>query len=478
MLNENGSTRRERLHGNGIAEDVFVRCHVFLTSRLHTSHQLAGEMDNVCVTELSAKLNSLLQSFSSSSSSLSNPTPTSPTSPTSPTTSTSSDSYGLRITDISDSIVDQVLPMYASNLLLAEDASMAAAFLYVAHAMFPSFFDPVEPFSPVETLLINGNIVLPCWESTTATTTTTTTTTNTTLSTPSSSSSLSLSLKSSDEMTIDKPVEKPVVHETMPSSSSTSTSISTLIIPTEVRGLFGLADHPFEDRRPCYLCTMYGDNVEAGRMLCTPSGEWVHLNCIYYSQNTVSEKSPSTIIKCPTVKTQSNSNICYVCNKPGAFLQCGSPSCSQCFHFACGRRNGCMITLSRFSYCHHHNPKHRLRTTPSFSGPNSIASSRMRTTNPTTQNRSIYRNASSIANATNITNSPGNMMNSNRPPMLETPSILPPTSSGLSGGQSHSGEIIYSDLAIHSELVTTQFNHCLIIKPPNPYELIIIFSHP
>lgn len=213
-------------------------------------------------------------------------------------------------------------------------------------------------------------------------------------------------------------------------------------------------------------------------MLCTPSGEWVHLNCIYYSQNTVSEKSLSTIIKCPTVKTQSNSNICYVCNKPGAFLQCRSPSCSQCFHFTCGRRNGCMITLSRFSYCPHHNPKHRSRTTPSFSGPNSIASSRMRTTNSTTQNRTIYRNASGMATATNITNASGNMMSPSRPPTLETPSILPPNSGGLNGGQPHSGEVTYSDLAIHSELVTTQFNHCLIIKPPNPYELIIIFLIP
>ena len=465
MLNENGNTRRERLHGNVIAEDVFVRCHVFLTSRLHTSHQLAGEADNICVTELSSKLNTLLQSSSSSSSS----------------SSLSSDSSGLCITDISDSIVDQVLPMYSSNLLLAEDASMAAAFLYIAHAMFPSFFDPVQPFSPVETLLINGNIVLPYWESTsttntssssTTTITTITTITTTTNTTPNLSSS---SLKSSNEVTMNNVVEKPIAYETTSSSPFTSTSI----IPTEIHGLYGLVDHPFEDKRPCYLCGMRGDNAEAGRMLCTPSGEWVHLNCIYYSYNTVLEKTNYIITKYPAVKAQSNSNICYICNKPGAFIQCKSPSCSHCFHFTCGRRNGCMIMINRmFTYCSHHNPKHRSRTTTSFSGPTSIASTRIRTTNPTIQGKTMFRNASSMSSATNITSISGNITNSNRSPALTTPTILSPTSSGLGNGQPHSGEVNYAELAMNTELLTTQFNHCIFIEPPHTYELIVLILSP
>lgn len=43
----------------------------------------------------------------------------------------------------------------------------------------------------------------------------------------------------------------------------------------EIHGLHGLPDHPFEDSRICDLCLQRGDSIESGRMLCTLTGEWV-----------------------------------------------------------------------------------------------------------------------------------------------------------------------------------------------------------
>ena len=43
MLNENGSSRHDRLKGNMAAEDVCERCRVFLQSRLDSHQQLGIE---------------------------------------------------------------------------------------------------------------------------------------------------------------------------------------------------------------------------------------------------------------------------------------------------------------------------------------------------------------------------------------------------------------------------------------------------
>lgn len=204
--------------------------------------------------------------------------------------------------DVSDSVLDQILRLYSTPLLLAEDASKAAAFLYIAQSVFPAFFDPSNPFSPVECMLIAGNVSVP-----------------------------------------------PVMR------------LSESPSRWEIHGLQGLPGHPFEDSRVCDLCLQRGDSIESGRMLCTLTGDWVHLNCVYYSSNISIDSKNGAIQKYTQMKNKSRSTRCCICDRTGASIRCCFQNCPYAFHFACGREKGCLIRVNKEAFCPRHRPGQRSR---------------------------------------------------------------------------------------------------------------------
>ena len=124
----------------------------------------------------------------------------------------------------------------------------------------------------------------------------------------------------------------------------------------EVSGLFGLSGHRVEDPRCCDLCGLAGDHAVAGRLLCIQTGEWVHLNCVYYSSAITLDERTGAIQKYTQLKNHCRNTLCCVCNKPGASIKCCCAGCPRCFHFVCGRENGCFIRVNREAFCQRHRP--------------------------------------------------------------------------------------------------------------------------
>ena len=91
-------------------------------------------------------------------------------------------------------------------------------------------------------------------------------------------------------------------------------------------------------------------------MICSLTGEWVHVNCLYYSSSISTDDKTGAIQKYNLVKSQSRNSVCCVCKRPGATLRCHYPGCSHCFHFVCGYESDCFIRISREAFCPAHNP--------------------------------------------------------------------------------------------------------------------------
>ncbi|KAM7454187.1 hypothetical protein BLSTO_05059, partial [Blastocystis sp. subtype 1] len=83
----------------------------------------------------------------------------------------------------------------------------------------------------------------------------------------------------------------------------------------------------------CDLCGLAGDHAVAGRLLCIQTGEWVHLNCVYYSSAITLDERTGAIQKYTQLKNHCRNTLCCVCNKPGASIKCCCAGCPRCFHF-------------------------------------------------------------------------------------------------------------------------------------------------
>ena len=213
--------------------------------------------------------------------------------------------------------------------MLTEDACNAAGYLYTMQGVMPSLFDPVAPFTPTEWMLISGNVALPSFP----------------LTPPAEESAC---LKPSEGNDTDTSLK--------PDASLNPSEGNETPQPHEVVGLFGLAGHRLEDPRSCDLCGLVGDHPVAGRLLCIPTGEWVHLNCVYYSSTIAVDEKTGAIQKYTLLKNHCRNTPCYLCNRPGASIKCCCQGCQHYFHFVCGRENNCLIRVNKEAFCHRHRP--------------------------------------------------------------------------------------------------------------------------
>lgn len=408
LLNENGSSRRERLRDNKIAEDLSVRSSKFISSRLEsrlypgkTIHQLVvSDLPNVFYPkQLNSSLPSSFRDLMSEERLLEEDGSPSP--------------IRIPVEELSEKTLWKIRRLYSSLLMMTEDACNAAAYLYTCQPLFPTYFNPECPFSPIEWLLISGNIVLRTFP----------------FSRPKEEmevEKVEMEVKKVEmeaekvemeaekvEMEVEKVESKPIEIETKPEpepetkpepksepetqteSNNTNTNTNTInnesnpLTPLEtpsskpltadssrewsdgwngmekeensteqmeVTPLVGVEGHAVDDRRACDLCGEVGDNLVCGRMLCTLTGEWVHLNCVYYSSGITIDEKESSIQKYTVVKNRSRSAQCYVCKRSGASIKCGASGCSRCFHFACGREGGCLIRVNKEAFCQYHRP--------------------------------------------------------------------------------------------------------------------------
>ena len=280
-VNESGWSRRWRLRGNALAEELAERGRTFIASRVE-SHKKVGEaIQSVVVSEVRGKEEGELS---------------------------------VRWMErVPEAVLEEVRGLYSSFLLLVEDACNAAGYLYTMQGVLPSLFDPVTPFTATEWLLLSGNVALP---------------------------SFPLTPPSDEVRVVETPVTPPPKEEEKPVH--------------EVSGLFGLSGHQVEDPRYCDLCGLSGDHPVAGRLLCIQTGEWVHLNCVYYSSSITLDERTGAIQKYTQLKNHCRNTLCCVCNKAGASIKCCYQGCQRCFHFVCGRENGCFIRVNREAFCQRH----------------------------------------------------------------------------------------------------------------------------
>ena len=155
LLNENGASRRERLRGNKIAEDVTGRSSMFISSRLESRLYPGKAIHEIVVSELpnvfypkqsNSSLPSSFRDLMSEERLLDE----------------EGNSIPIRIPveELPESTLWKIRRLYSSLLMLTEDACNAAAYLYTCQPLFPTYFNPESPLTPIEWLLISGNIVL------------------------------------------------------------------------------------------------------------------------------------------------------------------------------------------------------------------------------------------------------------------------------------------------------------------------------
>ena len=155
LLNENGSSRRERLRDNKIAEDLSVRSSMFISSRLESRlypgkaiHQLVvSDLPNVFYPkQLNSSLPSSFRDLMSEERLLEEEGSPSP--------------IRIPVEELSEKTLWKIRRLYSSLLMMTEDACNAVAYLYTCQPLFPTYFNPECPFSELEWLLISGNIAL------------------------------------------------------------------------------------------------------------------------------------------------------------------------------------------------------------------------------------------------------------------------------------------------------------------------------
>ena len=302
-VNEGAWSRRGRLRGNALAEELSQRGRTFVASRVE-SHKKVGEaIQSVVASEVRGKEGGVSVRW---------------------------------LERVPEAVLEEVRGLYSSFLLLVEDACNAAGYLYIMQGVLPSLFDPVAPFSPMEWLLLSGNVALP---------------------------SFPLTASKEEHADADADADADAADDATTPSTPVNTPNAEATAPTpthqeekalhEVSSLYGLNGHQ-EDPRCCDLCGLAGDHPVAGRLLCIQTGEWVHLNCVYYSSSITLDDRTGAIQKYTQLKNHCRNALCYVCNKAGASIKCCYQGCQRCFHFVCGRESGCLIRVNREAFCQRH----------------------------------------------------------------------------------------------------------------------------
>ena len=127
------------------------------------------------------------------------------------------------------------------------------------------------------------------------------------------------------------------------------------------------------DARKCYLCQINGDHNKCGRLIAFDLN-WIHLNCLLWSQEIISNDHVIEQIHLITAKLKNSVSFffktffklfllfiyyhllknCKYCHKDGATIQCKYKNCESVYHFNCAVLSECILTEDKILYCKLH----------------------------------------------------------------------------------------------------------------------------
>ena len=93
------------------------------------------------------------------------------------------------------------------------------------------------------------------------------------------------------------------------------------------------------DSRVCVFCGGKGDGEPSvcGRLLNLCANIWVHVNCALWSAE-VYENPQGGLLHVDQAVVRALSQLCHLCGRCGASLQCHKADCGLHFHLPCARK--------------------------------------------------------------------------------------------------------------------------------------------
>lgn len=113
--------------------------------------------------------------------------------------------------------------------------------------------------------------------------------------------------------------------------------------------------YPVADSRICVLCKTTGDGSPPmeGRMLYCGQNDWIHANCALWSAE-VFEEIDGSLQNVHSAISRGKMIKCAACEVKGASVGCCAKNCSETYHYACARREGCAFMDDKRVFCPTH----------------------------------------------------------------------------------------------------------------------------
>lgn len=113
--------------------------------------------------------------------------------------------------------------------------------------------------------------------------------------------------------------------------------------------------YPVLDSRICVLCKTVGDGLSEmeGRLLYCGQNDWIHANCALWSAE-VFEEIDGSLQNVHSAISRGKMIKCASCEMKGASVGCCAKNCSETYHYACARREGCAFMDDKRVFCPAH----------------------------------------------------------------------------------------------------------------------------